>query len=142
VLCCAEAVLCFCDCFAIFVPRPDGSTVAGESQYGQYHGQVAYTWADGAIYVGEMRNVRGDQQSWAFTLTQQPTASACMCLALDCGLPLNLQGKRNGNGRYTYPKGGHYEGEWENGKYNGYGTHVDAKGRIYVGSWKDGNKHG
>ena len=57
-------------------------------------------------------------------------------------MPLNLQGKRNGKGRYTYPKGGYYEGEWENGKYNGHGTHVDAKGRVYVGSWNDGNKHG
>ena len=52
------------------------------------------------------------------------------------------QGKRHGHGRYTYAKGGYYEGEWQNGKHNGQGKHVDAKGRVYEGSWKDGQKHG
>ena len=62
--------------------------------------------------------------------------------SVDAAAPVNPQGKRNGHGRYTYPQGGYYEGEWQGSKYHGQGSHVDAQGRKYVGSFKDGKKHG
>ena len=113
--------------------RPDGSKVVGESQKGKYHGQVTYTWADGAVYVGEMREVCQPACSSTLTLRFDSVQLIVTCIA---------QGKRHGHGRYTYAKGGYYEGEWQNGKHNGQGKHVDAKGRVYEGSWKDGQKHG
>ena len=33
-------------------------------------------------------------------------------------------GKRNGQGTFTYPCGFNYVGEWQNGKRNGQGTYT------------------
>ena len=43
-----------------------------------------------------------------------------------------------GRGKYTYPHGEKYEGEWKNGEYHGQGTETFSDGRKYVGKWKDG----
>jgi len=51
-------------------------------------------------------------------------------------------GKKHGQGTYTYPDGGKYEGEWKDGKENGQGTYTWSDGRKYVGECKDGKKHG
>ena len=42
-----------------------------------------------------------------------------------------------GSGKYTYPHGEKYEGEWKNGKYHGQGTYTFPNGGKYVG---DGRK--
>jgi len=47
-----------------------------------------------------------------------------------------------GRGKYTYPHGGKYEGDWRNGKYNGQGTLTFPNGDKYVGEWKNGEYHG
>ena len=47
-----------------------------------------------------------------------------------------------GRGKYTYPSGGKYIGEWKNGKKHGQGTFTYPDGRKYVGEWKNGKKHG
>jgi hypothetical protein len=70
----------------------------------------------------------------------------------------------NGKGKYTFPDGAIYEGEWKDFKYHGHGRITfsngeyvgefkngkrDGKGKItlsdgevYEGSWKDDKKHG
>jgi len=35
-----------------------------------------------------------------------------------------------------------YVGEWKDGKKNGQGTWTWSDGMGYVGEWKDGNEHG
>ena len=53
-----------------------------------------------------------------------------------------LNGKRNGYGTYKFYYGDKYEGEWLNGKENGQGTYIHSDGAIYKGEWKDGMEHG
>ena len=47
-----------------------------------------------------------------------------------------------GRGKYTYPHGEKYEGEWKNGKYHGQGTLTSPDGSKYEGEWKNGLFHG
>ena len=49
---------------------------------------------------------------------------------------------RNGQGTYTYPRGGKYVGVFKNGKRNGHGTYTFPDGRKYVGESKDGQWDG
>ena len=43
-----------------------------------------------------------------------------------------------GRGKYTYPHGDKYEGEWKNGEFHGQGTYTWTDGKKYVGEYKDG----
>ena len=38
-----------------------------------------------------------------------------------------------GRGKYTYPHGDKYEGEWKNGEFHGQGTYTSPDGSKYVG---------
>ena len=51
-------------------------------------------------------------------------------------------GKRNGQGTYTYASGSKYVGEYKDGKANGQGTYTWADGDKYVGEFKDGKANG
>ena len=48
-------------------------------------------------------------------------------------------GEYHGQGTFTLPDGEKYEGEWKNGEYHGQGTETWSDGQKYVGKWKDGN---
>ena len=53
------------------------------------------------------------------------------------------EGKRNGQGTYTYPDGRKYEGDWKDDKpWNGQEVYTSPIGMKYVGGFKDGKKHG
>jgi len=47
--------------------------------------------------------------------------------------------RKHGQGTYTYPDGGKYEGEWKDGKRTGQGTYTHSNGDKCVGENKDGN---
>jgi|TARA_Y100000294_G_scaffold10708_1_gene9929 hypothetical protein len=47
-----------------------------------------------------------------------------------------------GRGKYIYPHGGKYVGEWKDGKKNGQGTMTLPNGNKYVGEWKNGEQDG
>ena len=49
-------------------------------------------------------------------------------------------GKRNGQGTYTYSNGDMYEGEWKDGKYHGQGTYTFLSGSKFLGEFKDGER--
>jgi hypothetical protein len=51
-------------------------------------------------------------------------------------------GKRNGQGKYTYASGDQYVGEYKDGKRNGQGNYTYASGNNYIGGWKDNRKDG
>jgi len=51
-------------------------------------------------------------------------------------------GKRHGEGTYTWADGAKYVGAWKGGKQNGEGTYTYANGDKYVGAYKDGKKNG
>ena len=51
-------------------------------------------------------------------------------------------GKRHGQGKYTYADGDAYEGQWEDNMYHGRGKFMYASGSAYEGQYKDGKRHG
>jgi len=51
-------------------------------------------------------------------------------------------GYRNGQGTYTWSDGEKYVGEWKYGRKSGQGTLTLSSGNKYVGEFKDGKKHG
>ena len=51
-------------------------------------------------------------------------------------------GKRHGQGIYTWSNGDKYVGDFKNGKPEGIGNLTASDGEKYVGKWKNGNFHG
>ena len=51
-------------------------------------------------------------------------------------------GKPNGQGTLSLPKGEKNVGEWKNGRLHGQGTGTLPDGRKYVGEYRDGKRHG
>ena len=51
-------------------------------------------------------------------------------------------GYRNGQGTYTWSDGDKYVGEFKDDKPNGQGTYTWSDGRKYEGEFKEGKKHG
>jgi len=47
-------------------------------------------------------------------------------------------GKKHGQGTYTWFDGGIYVGKWKDGKEHGQGTYTWSDGSKYVGEYKDG----
>jgi hypothetical protein len=48
----------------------------------------------------------------------------------------------HGLGRYTWPDGRSYEGEYVNDQKQGYGIYSWPDGQVYRGAWEDGVQHG
>ena len=51
-------------------------------------------------------------------------------------------GKRNGQGTFTFASGDKYVGAYRDDKRNGQGTFTFASGDKYVGEYKDGKRNG
>ena len=55
---------------------------------------------------------------------------------------VNSEGKMFRRGKYNFPNGDFYDGEWIDGKRNGKGLYQYVNGDKYVGEFKDGRWHG
>lgn len=53
-----------------------------------------------------------------------------------------LNGKRHGEGKYSWTNGDEYEGQWEEGKPHGYGIVSYGKGGSYTGELSQGQLDG
>ena len=51
-------------------------------------------------------------------------------------------GAGSGRGKYVYPSGAVYEGEFMDDKMHGRGNYVYADGHVYEGEYKDDKMHG
>jgi len=51
-------------------------------------------------------------------------------------------GKKNGQGTYTWANGDRYEGQWRNDSITGKGTFTWHTGEVYTGEWLNDMKHG
>ena len=54
----------------------------------------------------------------------------------------NYMGKKQGIGKYVFPNGYIYYGEWEQNLMNGYGLYLFDQNKIYIGEWLNGLKDG
>ncbi len=48
--------------------------------------------------------------------------------------------KKEGHGVYRWPDGRKYEGGWKNGKQDGEGTYTNASGSTKRGVWRNGKR--
>ena len=51
-------------------------------------------------------------------------------------------GAGGGEGKYVYPSGGVYVGQFKDGKKHGRGTYTYADGAVYEGEYQSDQKHG
>jgi hypothetical protein len=49
---------------------------------------------------------------------------------------------KDGEGKFLYPDGSIYEGQWKSGMRFGRGKYTYANGDWYDGNWKDNKKDG
>jgi hypothetical protein len=47
-----------------------------------------------------------------------------------------------GRGTFVWPDGERYEGDWHDGEQNGHGVYVWADGSQYEGDWRNGRRQG
>ena len=85
----------------------DGAKYVGEVKNGKMHGQGTWTHPDGDKYVGEWK-----------------------------------EDMKHGQGTMTWSNGRIYIGEWKNGREHGQGTKTSSFGWKYVGEWMNGSAHG
>ena len=48
----------------------------------------------------------------------------------------------DGQGKYTYPNGESYVGDWKKGEFHGKGTYTSPDEGKYEGKFKSGNRDG
>jgi len=75
-----------------------------------FNGQGTYTWASGTTLAG----ATGEQYVGEWK-----------------------DGKRHGQGTFTFADGEVYEGEWKDGKRTGQGTYTFTDGTTQTGIWED-----
>jgi len=92
----------------------------GEYLNGKKHGQGKMTYTNGKIEEGLFEN-------------NKFVKARSGCVSGDC---------KNGYGKYEWPAGDKYSGNYKNGYRNGYGTYTWANGDKYTGNLKNNEKHG
>ena len=150
--------------------QANGNKYVGEYKDGKRNGQGTYNWKDGRIWVGEWEN--GELSGYAITYDASGSinqegifknskffsafpkcvGSYSVTTWTNCfGTYIYTNGdyvgawkngKRNGQGTYTFANGNKYVGWYKDGKKHGQGTNTWADGSKYLGEWKDGKKHG
>jgi hypothetical protein len=54
----------------------------------------------------------------------------------------SFNGMIHGLGRYVWPDGRIFEGEYKDDQKEGFGIYTFNDGKMYRGYWKDGKQHG
>lgn len=147
----------------IFV-MPSGAVYEGAFSNGEIHGQGTCYYPDGSKYQGNWARrfpdglgtktfPDGSRRSGYWELGQPIDDNGNLMDALVMkigfeGADLELQsGCLSGNcfdgfGKFAFPDGSRYEGNFRAGKITGSGTFFYTNGDKYVGSFKSGYRHG
>jgi hypothetical protein len=124
-----------------------GDKYVGEYKDDNKHGQGTYTWADGDKHVGGWQNDKQHGQG-TYTYASGSINQIGIFKNGEflnafpkCVGSYSVTTWTNCFGTSTYTNGD-YVGAWKNGKRNGQGTYTYAEGDKYVGEYKDGKQHG
>jgi len=145
----------------------DGTVYEGKFKKNEITGTGTYTWPDGTSYKGEVkdgiRNGRGVfinpkdgykyDGEWKDGLRHGKGTLSYEVEGAEKDTFVGYEGEwkegeKCGYGKYVYPSGNWYEGEWINNKRNGKGTmHWQKIGNKltnekYTGQWKDDMQSG
>lgn len=110
-----------------------GRKFIGEWQEGKKHGQGTYTYANGDKYVGEwIKNKYGEKGTYIYANGDKYVGD---WKKVKYHVPDN-QHERSGMGIYIYANGDKYVGEWQDGKRHGNGIFTYSDGKIEKGIWR------
>ena len=127
----------------------DGTMYTGEWKDGKPNGQGTYTYADATTYsytvmpgeylalLARRFGTTVSEMSRLNNLTSN-VVFVGQVLVVPGGIVGFKDGKRSGQGTWTYADGSTYTGEWKDGKPNGLGIMKYRYGRTYIGVWNDG----
>ncbi|MCI5207791.1 MAG: hypothetical protein D3910_03130 [Candidatus Electrothrix sp. ATG2] len=89
---------------------------------------------------------QGDYQEAATLYEKAATYYKKASRMKKCRCPKIAKSSRNnkqyGQGKYTYPDGSVYDGDWQDDKRHGYGRLADPDGDTYIGGWENDKKNG
>lgn len=126
---------------------PNGNIYEGDWVNGIMEGQGIYTVKNGNYYSGEWKNSKQNgygkefvkatnvtrEGTWkdgilvnSTTAVTSPSKGSDTCVSGNCA---------NGKGKYIYPNGDTYEGNFVNGKKDGQGTLAFPSGNVYIGQF-------
>ena len=91
--------------------------------------EKTHTYPSGSQHVGEMKD-------------DQATVTGGKGIHVFGYVGEWKDGKKNGQGTYTYSNGGQYVGEYKDNMQHGQGTQTFSNGGQYVGEWKEDKFHG
>ncbi len=133
----------------------DGGKYIGQFKDSKYHGQGILYAADGTVVESGRYEEDVLVESSLQTAVKNPktgtesneepsgqTSSPFAQSTLKKCPADQSQRFHNCFGPYSYPKGGFYEGEWQNDKRNGRGVYKFENGQVYTGEWKNDKRHG
>lgn len=103
---------------------PNGDIYVGQMKNGKFDGHGVYTYANGQKYDGEWREGQMEGRgtfSWTNGNRYEGEFHA---------------GLRHGEGTYYYAGGDKFSGEWRNGIKDGHGVYTYADGATESGVWK------
>lgn len=107
-------------------------TYTGELQRGVCHGTGTMQYDNGGWYTGQWENNQWAGNGVGKNIHQDGSFYE--------GSFLN--GKRHGQGSYTFTDGSVYTGQWEEGEMSGTGTIQYASGAVYTGELRKGKLSG
>eukprot|EP00913_Durusdinium_trenchii_P017825 g16750.t1 len=108
----------------------DGRVIQGQFQNGRFSGtgkMVWHTQKGMLVYEGQYKDDCGDRFMF---LSATVFFNGQFNLLIQDDL-------KHGHGKFVWPDGRTYDGEWSQGKRHGRGTYITAKAERKVGYWQD-----
>ena len=132
---------------------PDGSKYWGEFKNDQINGEGEFLWSNGATYkgtfvngcfngTGTLKSQNGSSYTGNFQNGLYHGKGKFIWIGENKDNKERYMGEykygqKDGNGKYVFPNGDIYEGEWFDNKPHGQGQY-ETEGKIYKAIWRNG----